>query len=157
QPQDIPLMTWTDIGTTKAAKLHTGFTIPDETTKLYLKRNDVINSLNESQLRIPGTQYLPTSDYDRLHSFSARLNYFTDPRYSVLHRDLNKDDNKSDEGQVVNPNTGFRLHEYARNLAVRETERQWKWLESIVRRTHDAAESKVILQSLKTIQIYPPD
>jgi hypothetical protein len=156
-PQDLPLMTWSDIATSKSAKLHTGFTIPDETSQFLLKRNDVIDSLNKSSLRIPGTEFLPTSDYDKLQSFSGRLNYFTNQRYSVLHRDLNKDDNRSDEGKVVNPNTGYNLHQYARDLAVRETARQWQQLETIVRRTHSAEDARVMLQSLKTIQIYRPD
>jgi hypothetical protein len=155
-PQEIPLMDWGSIPAGKAG-YRSGYAIKDETLQPSLKRSDVINKLNETGERLPGTQYLPGAAYDRLTSFADRLDYATDPRYSILHRDTAKDDGKCDEGKVVNPFTKYRLYDYARDLAVRETARQWREFESTVRKLHGDSEGEMILTNMKKIQIYPPE
>jgi hypothetical protein len=127
-PRGIPLVSWPNIEA-GGGGVRSGYSIMDETTQL-VSRDTVINTLNSAGRRIPGTQYMPSEQYDRLSSFPDRVNYATDRRYSVLHRDIAKDDSGSHQGRVVNPFTGASLYDYARDLATRETARQWREFES---------------------------
>jgi len=156
QPAQIPLMNFADIKSGKASDIHTGFyyyenSLQNEQVEFFLGRSGTISKLEGFKMKIPGTQYLPTSEYAKLDSFDKRLDYFNDKRYSVLHYDLNKDDDESDEGKVLNPNTKINLHEYARQLAVRETQRQWSEFEDAVHKVHGQNEGDKILGQIKNL------
>lgn len=66
-------------------------------------------------------------------NFLGYLDYATDLTHEVFHADLNKDGPNEPEGRVVVDTTGITLHDYAFNLAVRETQRQWQKLEEAIR------------------------
>ncbi len=145
RPQDIPLMDFSKIRNHSEPELSTGFyyyknMLRNEQEEFYLSRTGVIKVLEDQGEKIPNTQFMPSDRYERLKSFQDRINYFTNRQYSFLHRDLNKDNRGSDEGRVVNPETGISLHDYARNLALRETKRQWTLLESVLQSSHGQVE-----------------
>lgn len=52
----------------------------------------------------------------------------------MLQADINKDSETSEEGKLVVPAGGKTLHDYARDLAVRETQRQWSQFQDELRR-----------------------
>jgi hypothetical protein len=150
-PGDIPLMNWEQIRQGQTDPIRTGFYyykngIQNEGTEFFMSRSGVISHLENLGMKVANTDYLPTPEYRKLASFQDRINYTTDPRYSVLHKDINKDDAKTDEGKTVNPATGVNLHEYARDLAVRETQQQWQLFESMVRRTRKNDADMVLSQ-----------
>jgi hypothetical protein len=156
RPQDIPLFEFTDIPAGRAKDVHTGFyyyknSFQNEATEFWLGRSGTIGNLDSLNMKIPGTQYLPTEQYDKLSSFTDRMNYFTDPKYSVLHFDINKDDEKSVEGKLVDTATNSKLFDYARDLAFRETQRQWSQFEDTVHKVHGKAEGDKVLQQIKNI------
>lgn len=156
RPQDIPLFNFTDIPAGRAKEVHTGFyyyenSFQNEAAEFWLSRSGIIDKLNGLNMKIPGTQYLPSDQYDKLSTFSDRLNYFTDQKYSVLHFDINKDDEKSDEGKVVDPVTNTKLFDYAKDLAERETRKQWSQFEDTVHKVHGQAEGDKILKQLKNV------
>jgi hypothetical protein len=158
KPNEIPLVNFDDIRSGKASGVHTGFTVKDETLRVTLQRDDVVGELLRQGDKIPGTNYMSTAGYQNLHSFQSRMNYFTDPKYSFLHRDINKDDGHSDEGRTVNPYTGIRLYDYARNLAVRETQRQWKAFEDRIHQLRGKEYGDEIIYQMKTLNYDPrPD
>ena len=138
----MPLMDWRLLATNGMnapdRKLKTGYyyyknELQNELTQFYLSRSGIISRLEQQGERAPGTQYLSSDDYAKLQSFDDRINYATSPKYSVLNEDLEKDDEDSEEGKVVDPKTGLSLYDYARDLAVRETQRQWQLIEQSVR------------------------
>lgn len=150
-PDQIPLMNFDDLKEGKEKNIHTGYVVRDETTRLTLKRPDVIHEVLAHGEKLPGTHYMGSARYAGLKSFQARLDYFTDPNYSFLHRDINKDDHHSDEGKLVNPRTGITLHDYARNLALRETERDWAQFESRVKELRGDEYGSEIIYQMKTM------
>lgn len=157
-PDEIPLLNFDDIRSGKAGNIHTGFTVKDETLRITLKRDDVIGELLKQREKLPGTEYLPSANYNELNTFQSRVNHFTDPKYSFLHRDLNKDDNHADEGKTVNPYTKYALHDYARNLALRETARQWKAFENRIQQLRGKEYGAEIIYQMKTLNYDPrPD
>jgi hypothetical protein len=156
RPAQIPLMNFADIKNGNAGAIHTGFyyyenSLQNEQIEFFLGRSGTISKLEALQMKIPGTEYLPSSAYAKLDSFEKRLDYANDKRYSVLHSDLNKDDDESDEGKLINPNTKINLHEYARQMAVRETQHQWSEFEDAVHKVHGQNEGDKILEQIKNI------
>lgn len=154
-PSDVPLMDWEQIRKEQTDPVRTGFyyyqnSVQNEGIEFWMSRDGVINHLEELGEKVPNTQYLPSSQYIKLRSFQDRINYFADPKYSVLHQDINKDSDTSDEGKVVNPSTHDTLYQYARNLTLRETQKQWHDLESTVHtlRPNDSAQ---VMNQLKNM------
>ena len=130
-PSQIGLVDWANVvaAAANSAKYRTGFFRKRE----LISRGVAVSDLTSDNALVPGTSYLPNNQYDGLTTFDQRLTYFCDSRYSVPHCDINKDKPTTDEGQLVNPNTNVNLHQYARDLAVRETARQWKRFETEIR------------------------
>jgi len=155
KPQELPLVTWAELEEDK--RVRTGYTIPNELLNPKLKRQDIVKKLEESGLKLEGTNYMPSPQYEQLRSFNSRLNYFSNSSFSFLHRDLNKDDYKSDEGKLLNPYTKKTMHDYARNLAVRETQREWSRFEDKVRSFHGKEQGDFYLSVMKHLVVYPQE
>lgn len=117
--------------------------------------NEVVSSRDESCNMImqdyPGIPpFLRGEELEkRCNGFAGYINYAIDPPISVLHLDINKDDAKTRAGSTVVPGIGKNIYQYAYNLAVRQTERQWKYLEELIRKTYPQDANKII-QALKT-------
>jgi hypothetical protein len=149
-------MNFDDIPRGKAGHMNLGFfyyksSLASEVTEFYLGRDGIIGKLDRAGEKVPGTYYLAADVYKQLNSFSSRLNYLSDPRCSVLHADLNKHNEKSDEGKVLNPATSEKLYGYAEDLSVRETRRQWARFEDEVHRVRGQAEGDRLLKQMKNI------
>lgn len=113
-------------------------------------RDRIIPRLTSASMQRPGTRYLNSTEYANITTFDQRLNYVTDPKLSVLHRDLNKDNASAEESLFVNPKTNTSLYAYAINLAQRETLRQWKRLEGLVRTTcPDPKKAAAVITALR--------
>jgi len=85
----------------------------------------------------------------RYNGFAGYINYATDSSISVLHLDINKDDANTPAGSIVVVGTGKTIYQYAYNLAIRETARQWKYLEELIHKTYPQDANKIIY-ALKT-------
>lgn len=153
---DVPLMNFQDIGKDAGKQIRTGYyyyenSIQNEAVEFYLGRSGIIQKLEQKGMRLPGTTYLPSDQYAKLTSFDERISYATNQKYSVLHKDLNKDDVTSDEGKVVDPSTGKSLSDYAQSLALRETQRQWNHLENTIHRLKGKTEGDRVIKELKNM------
>lgn len=152
-PQQIPLVSWRSISpnvrtgffyyktfTNNEAYMLGDWNIPesdpnrDKITPLLIQDGDILSK----------TTYVNNATYSKLTSFSDRLAYATNLGYSMMHRDINKDNATTEEGRVVNPQTKTNLFTYARALAIRETQRQWLRLEGQVRRTCPSKADSII-------------
>lgn len=80
-------------------------------------------------------------------SVAACLAYVLDPRFQCLHKELNKDDAKQDEGKVKLPD-GTTLHAKARALAIKETKRQWQAFQEELSKKY-GKRAQLILPALK--------
>ncbi len=144
RPDAIPLVDWQSLVSPNAA-LRTGhfyyvaindneefapgtLGMPTATT-----RDEVISKLIQHSQLTPGTKYLPSKDYAKQSTFAQKIDYTTDKQYSYPHRDLNKDNAGTDQGKVSNPATSVNLHNYALQLAIRDTARQWERLEKTIK------------------------
>lgn len=141
-PQQLPLVNWQSI----SPAVQTGFFYYKGATDNELvmgwnpitaanpDRDTITPALVQSGSLRKGTKYATTAEYSKVKTFNDRLAYVTNATYSVLHRDINKDNGSSEEGSISNPSTKTTLFSYAQNLAVRETLRQWQRLENQVRK-----------------------
>jgi hypothetical protein len=164
KPEQVELIHWDKLSVNASSKssvstennLKTGYyfyknQLQNELIEFFLTRNMIVRRLEKNHLEAPNTRYLRTRDYRKLSTFQQRIDYATDPTISVLHEDLAKDDEDSDEGKAINPTTKMPLYQYARSLALRETQRQWSEIENSIRATHTPQESANILYELEHI------
>jgi len=141
QPSDIPIVDWNAL----PSNLRSGYffyhgILANEVT---VDRKTAIEGLNEEGINGRFVQS-PDELAKRRSTFEGALSYANDNSILVLHADLNKDKASSKEGKIVVPATGFNLFNYAYNLAVRETERQWRELEKAIRRTYPGNADEII-------------
>lgn len=95
-------------------------------------------------------KFFNTKEYEEMvKTFEGYINYATDPEIHVLHYDMNKDNENSPAGKMENPSTRKKMFDYAFNLAVRETELQWKNLEELATKNYPE-KAEYIIDALKT-------
>lgn len=136
---DIPLVDWADvsnsgISSTKPS-VRTGFFYYKSKllNELTMPRNKAVEAF-AGDPRVPsGTSFLPNRQYKQLSTTDQRLDFACDPKTVFLHRDINKDNDSSDEGGIRAPLHDGTLFDYAKQLAVRETRAQWKNVEAEIR------------------------
>lgn len=156
---EIPLVNWDDIRNGKATDLRSGFYFYKNGAVNELAnqmtRQEVIDGLDSLGQKIPGTKYLNDFLYerDRARGFAGALHIANEKRYTVLHADTAKDDPRHPQGEVINPNTGLTLFEYARDLAKRETRKQWSNFEDLVRQTRGQQDGDQILNRIRKLSI----
>jgi len=146
-PETIPLVKWSDVKNSAISatttSVRTGFFTTLEVTG---SRSLAIARLKSQKLKVKDSNYLDTAKYHKLQTFDERIDFATNAKLSLLHSDLNKDDGQTDEGKVVSKLTKKSLYEYARALAVRETQRQWQRLDTTVRAASGADADRLICQ-----------
>jgi len=142
-PDQVPLINWQKI----PPLLQTGFFyFKANTNNEYFMGINPFTAGNPDRDRVtpylvkagsfrPGTRYATTAEYVQIKTFGERIKYVNNAKFSLMHRDINKDNDATEEGKIANPETGSTLFAYAENLAVRETARQWLRLESEVRQS----------------------
>ncbi len=146
-PETIPLVKWSEVKnsaiTATTPSVRTGFFTTLEVTG---SRSLAIARLKSQKLKVKDSDYLDTAKYNKLQTLDERIDFATNAKLSLLHSDLNKDDGQTDEGKVVSKVTKKSLYEYARALAVRETQRQWQRLDTTVRAASGADADRLISQ-----------
>jgi len=105
-----------------------------------------------AELRKKGTvtataTFADDTKYQSFNSFDSRIAYANDLSTTVLHRDINKDEDESDQGSSKNPKTNITLFEYAKAFAKAATIGEWKQLEAIVRK---AGGSEELIKNLRS-------
>lgn len=146
-PETLPLVKWSDVKNSgisaTAPGIRTGFFT---TLEVAGSRSLAISRLKSQKLKVKDSEYLDTAKYNKLQTFDERIDFATNAKLSLLHSDLNKDDGHSDEGKVVSKLTKKSLYEYARSLAIRESQRQWQRLDTTVRAASGADADRLISQ-----------
>ncbi len=145
QPRDVPIANWGAL----PAGLRSGYFFyrSTATNEMTYSRDQAIDGLVEDGFRALNLLYTDALTARR-KTYADYIDYATAPRLDFLHRDVNKDDDTTEEGGMVVPATRVTLHAYAFDLAVRETERQWKTLESMVREAYPE-DAEAIIRALK--------
>lgn len=150
KPEDIPLPDWNTIANLSPSRtgLKSGYFFyvnAGNNEKTNIRRV----SANMIKLEFKGTNFLSDREYaEATKDYDGYIKYVTEVPIDVLHRDLNKDNNASSAGKMVNPATGKTIFDYAFNLAVRETNREWARLEAGIKEKYPAKANRIIL-SLK--------
>src|SRR6478609_166815 len=136
-PQAMTLVDWSQVANGQSAygPLRTGY--------FYLLENQVPRGISIGKLhaQFPGTTFKAVNDYCTYItcgvmgakwyiSYATAIDNATS-HFDELHYYLNKDDEKMPEGFVKLPG-GASLHTVARDLAARETVRQWDDLEQAI-------------------------
>ncbi|MBI5399308.1 hypothetical protein HZB07_01635 [Candidatus Saganbacteria bacterium] len=153
KPEDIPLPNWDDL--TGLAPSRSGL----KSGYFFYKNagnNELTNvrriSAKMIKLEFPGTNFLSDKKYaEAIKDYDHYLKYAAAAPIDVLHRDLNKDESGSSAGKMINPNTGKSLFDYAFNLAVRESIRQWQRLEDGIKEKYPDRAKRIILSLKKGI------
>ena len=154
RPEDIPLFNWDNLKESppQPAGIKSGYFYYEnpalnEATITFLSRDAVCAFLLKE---FKDLKFASSEEFkNRCKTFTGYILYASDPQFSVLHYDLNKDASDSMAGSKVVPATGKNLFEYAFNLAVRETERQWLKLEGLIRKKYPE-DAKEIIEALKS-------
>lgn len=108
------------------AVLQSGFSLPTSDPN----RDTFIGKLPQQS----GAKYATNAEYSKIKNYDQRLNYVNNLKYTLIHRDVNKDNGATEEGSAINPVTKRNLYAYARSAAIKETERQWQRLETEVKK-----------------------
>ncbi len=157
QAAQLPLVDWKAI----TPSVQTGFFYFKDNTsnEVFMGANPFTASNPDRDLVTPllvksglcrsGTRYATSAEYALIRTFDQRLKYVCTAKLSLMHRDVNKDNNATEEGRIINPSTGTTLFAYAENLAVRETARQWQRLESEVKGQCSPVEAQKIIKALR--------
>jgi hypothetical protein len=153
KPEDIPLPDWSAIANISPSRigLKSGYFF-----YVNVGNNEITNSrhvsVNMIKLEFKGTFFLSDKEYEEAtKDFNGYIKYVTEVPIDVLHRDLNKDNDASSAGKMVNTATGKTIFDYAFNLAVRETSREWIRLEDGIREEYPAKADRIILSLKKGI------
>ncbi len=157
QPAQLPLVDWKAI----PPVVQTGFFyFKDNTSNEVFMGANPFTASNPSRDLVtpllvkcgfcrPGTRYATSAEYALIKTFDQRLKYVCNAKLSLMHRDVNKDNDATEEGKIINPSTGTTLFAYAENLAVRETARQWQRLENEVKGQCSPVEAPRIIKALR--------
>jgi hypothetical protein len=153
-PQDMQLADWSQVANGQS------FVGPIRTGYFYLLENQVPRGTSISKLsaQFPAAHFKAVDDYCAFITCGVTgakwyISYDTaianaTSNFDELHYYLNKDDEKMPEGFVKLSN-GTSLHSVARDLAARETVRQWDDLEQAINQAQPANAAQII-QALKT-------
>lgn len=148
-PENMPLIDWSTISNAKISpsvpSIRTGFFSALEVSG---PRAIAIARLKLRGFVIKGTSYVKSGQYETYDTFAKRIEFATNPQFSFLHRDINKDNDSTEQGKFRSPVTNKLLYDYARALAERETQRQWKKFEAMVRFSA-GVNADVLMEKLK--------
>lgn len=152
-PGDIPLPNWDEIAKLKPSRtgLKSGYFFyrnAGDNEKTNFRRV----SANMVKREYPGTNFLSDGEFaEAAKDFDGYIKYATETPIDVLHRDINKDNGESFAGKKVNPVTGKTIFDYAFNLAMRETDREWKRLEEGIKEKYPEKSGRIIASLKKGV------
>ncbi|MBI1747121.1 MAG: hypothetical protein HYR55_11100 [Acidobacteria bacterium] len=135
RPGDIPLVNWERYRS--YPHLKTGYFFYESPTF-----NETFDSITvimgNLRSQFPSVRFKSNEEYKKLLTRDSSFYTYDEAIENALRPDgemhhlINKDNPDSPMGRLVNPETKILLHQYAFDLATRETKRQWKLLEAAI-------------------------